>query len=101
MDTGGWSAADGKWHCYYGEDEPLGPGKFMDDRVQTAFEYAYANARIMSNVKPFTVRLHFHGDLDFFLGSRRSGGVIERALMEKNIGKRCDRIMRVPHRKLI
>ena len=32
--------------CYFGEDEPLGPGKFMGRPRATTFEYAYANARI-------------------------------------------------------
>ena len=47
MDTGGglrWWQID----CYYGEDEPLGPGKFMGRPRATTFEYAYADARIMN-----------------------------------------------------
>src|SRR5438094_9075526 len=46
MDTGGGLR---RWQmdCYYGEDEPLGPGKFMGRPRATTFEYAYANARIM------------------------------------------------------
>lgn len=45
MDTGGGLR---RWQidCYYGEDEPLGPGKFMARPRATTFEYAYANARI-------------------------------------------------------
>ena len=45
MDTGGGLR---RWQidCYYGEDEPLGPGKFMGRPRATTFEYAYANARI-------------------------------------------------------
>ncbi len=50
-----------------------------------------------SNVKPFTVRLHFHGDLDFFLGRRQSGGVIERALTEKTSTKDVIESCGVPH----
>ena len=46
MDTGGGLR---RWQidCYYGEDEPLGPGKFMGRPRATTFEYAYAKARIM------------------------------------------------------
>ena len=45
MDTGGGLR---RWQidCYYGEDEPLGPGKFMGRPRATTFEYAYAIARI-------------------------------------------------------
>jgi hypothetical protein len=45
IDTGGGLR---RWQidCYYGEDEPLGPGKFMGRPRATTFEYAYANARI-------------------------------------------------------
>ena len=45
MDTGGGLR---RWQidCYYGEDEPLGPGKLMGRPRATTFEYGYANARI-------------------------------------------------------
>jgi len=45
VDTGGGLR---KWQldCYYGEDEPLGPGKFMGRPRATTFEYAYATARV-------------------------------------------------------
>src|SRR5919197_1208399 len=45
MDTGGGLC---RWQidCYLGEDDPLGPGKFMGRPRATTFEYAYANARI-------------------------------------------------------
>src|SRR6266700_8122873 len=45
VDTGGGLR---RWQvdCYFGEDEPLGPGKFMGRPRATTFEYAYANARI-------------------------------------------------------
>jgi len=45
MDTGGGLR---RWQidCYYGEDEPLGPGKFMGRPRATSFEYGYANVRI-------------------------------------------------------
>jgi len=47
MDTGGGLR---RWQidCYYGEDEPLGPGRFMGRPRATTFEYAYAIARIMN-----------------------------------------------------
>jgi hypothetical protein len=47
MDTGGGLR---RWQmdCYYGEDEPLGPGKLMGRPRATTFEYAYANVRVMN-----------------------------------------------------
>jgi len=46
MDTGGGLR---RWQidCYYGEDEPLGPGKLMGRPRATTFEYVYAIARIV------------------------------------------------------
>ena len=45
VDTGGGLR---RWQvdCYYGEDEPLGPGKFMGRPRATTFEYAYSTARV-------------------------------------------------------
>jgi hypothetical protein len=45
VDTGGGLR---RWQldCYYGEDEPLGPGKLMGRPRATTFEYAYSTARI-------------------------------------------------------
>jgi hypothetical protein len=45
IDTGGGLR---RWQmdCYYGEDEPLGPGKFMARPRGTTFEYAYSTARL-------------------------------------------------------
>jgi hypothetical protein len=46
MDTGGGLR---RWQvdCYYGEDEPLGPGRFMARPRGTTFEYAYSDAKIV------------------------------------------------------
>jgi hypothetical protein len=43
MDTGGGLR---RWQvdCYWGEDEPLGPGRFMARPRGTSFEYAYSTA---------------------------------------------------------
>jgi uncharacterized protein len=49
------------------------------------------------NVKPFTVRFRFHGDLVLFLGSRASDGVIERSLREKTSIKDVIESCGVPH----
>jgi hypothetical protein len=45
VDTGGGLR---RWQldCYFGEDEPLGPGKFMGRPRSTTFEYAYSTARV-------------------------------------------------------
>ena len=45
MDTGGGLR---RWQLdlYYGEDEPLGPGRFMARPRGTTFEYAYSDAKV-------------------------------------------------------
>ena len=45
IDTGGGLR---RWQmdCYYGEDEPLGPGRFMARPRGTTFEYAFSTARL-------------------------------------------------------
>jgi hypothetical protein len=45
VDTGGGLR---RWQVdlYYGEDEPLGPGRFMGRPRGTTFEYAYSDARL-------------------------------------------------------
>jgi hypothetical protein len=45
VDTGGGLR---RWQIdlYWGEDEPLGPGRFMARPRGTTFEYAYSNARV-------------------------------------------------------
>jgi hypothetical protein len=45
VDTGGGLR---RWQidCYFGEDEPLGPGRLMGRPRATTFEYAYATARL-------------------------------------------------------
>jgi hypothetical protein len=48
-------------------------------------------------VKPFRVRLSFHGDLDFFLGSRQDGKVMERSLAEKTSVKDVIESSGIPH----
>jgi uncharacterized protein with PIN domain len=48
-------------------------------------------------VKPFTVRLRFHGDLNVFLGSRVGDAVIERQLAEKTSIKDVIESCGVPH----
>jgi uncharacterized protein with PIN domain len=48
-------------------------------------------------VKPFTVRLDFHGDLDFFLRSRMHGRPVERTLTEKTSIKDVIESCGVPH----
>jgi len=45
VDTGGGLR---RWQldCYYGDDEPLGPGKMMARPRGSTFEYAYSTARV-------------------------------------------------------
>ena len=49
------------------------------------------------DVKPFTVRLQLHGDLDFFLRSAVRGRSIERSLSEKTSVKDVIESFGVPH----
>jgi len=51
-------------------------------------------------VSPFTVRLNFHGDLIFFLGSRKPGQKIERNLGEKSSVKDVIESCGVPHSEI-
>jgi uncharacterized protein len=48
-------------------------------------------------VKPFTVRLCFHGDLNVFLGSKAGDAIIERRLTEKTSIKDIIESCGVPH----
>jgi uncharacterized protein with PIN domain len=48
-------------------------------------------------VKPCTIRLNLHGDLDFFLGSRTRGQSIKRSLSEKTSVKDVIESCGVPH----
>jgi len=48
-------------------------------------------------VNPFTVRLHVHGDLDFFLPSSTHGGRVERRLSEKTSVKDVIESCGIPH----
>src|SRR5437762_12805384 len=48
-------------------------------------------------MKPFTVRLNFHGDLDFFLRSKLRSGIVSRALNEKTSVKDVIESCGVPH----
>jgi uncharacterized protein len=51
-------------------------------------------------VKPFKVRLCFHGDLDVFLGSKARDAVIERHLTEKTSIKDVIESCGVPHSEI-
>ena len=48
-------------------------------------------------MKPFTVRLHVHGDLDFFFPARRPADKIERCLREKTSVKDVIESCGIPH----
>jgi uncharacterized protein with PIN domain len=48
-------------------------------------------------VSPFTIRLKFHGDLPFFLGTKTRREIIERALREKTSVKDVIESCGVPH----
>lgn len=52
---------------------------------------------LLINVKPFTVRLCFRGDLDFFLRSKARSRTVERSLIEKTSVKDVIESCGVPH----
>lgn len=52
---------------------------------------------LLINVKPFTVRLRFRGDLDFFLHSKARSRTVERSLSEKTSVKDVIESCGVPH----
>ena len=82
MDTGGGLR---RWQidCYFGEDEPLGPGKLQGRPRATTLSTLTPTHESRINVKPFTVRLRFRGDLDFFARSKTRSRSVERHLSEK------------------
>jgi len=49
------------------------------------------------DVKAFSIRLHVHGDIDFFLGPRTRGGRVERRLSEKTSVKDVIESCGIPH----
>lgn len=49
------------------------------------------------NIKPFSVRFNFHGDLDFFIGSRTRLRCVERSLSERTSVKDVIESCGVPH----
>jgi uncharacterized protein with PIN domain len=54
-------------------------------------------SELQTNVRRFTVRLNFHGDLDFFLGPKTCSHTIERSLSEKTSVKDVIEACGVPH----
>ena len=96
VDTGGGLR---RWQvdCYYGEDEPLGPGRFMGRPRGTTPSMPTLTQKSSSDVNAFTVRLKFHDDLTFFLKSKTSDGIIERNLGEKTSVKDVIESCGVPH----
>ena len=67
------------------------------DRVQLPSSTLTRTRESRIDVKPFTVRLNLHGDLDFFLRSGERGRSIERSLMEKTSVKDVIESCGVPH----
>src|SRR5262249_40580902 len=70
--------------------------------------YKVGRVRLLSNtrmptraslidLKPFSVRLHVHGDLDFFLGRSRTRRSIKRSLSEKTSVKDVIESCGIPH----
>src|SRR5438552_12592069 len=90
MDTG---CGLRRWQidCYFGEDEPLGPGKFMGRPRATTFEYAYANARIAKLGEPIDRSAEFSWRSKLF---HRIEKLYRAKSDRKNLGERRDRIVR-------
>jgi uncharacterized protein len=67
------------------------------DRAQLRSSTLTLTRESRIDVKPFTVRLKLHGDLDFFLRSGARGRSIERSLREKTSVKDVIESFGVPH----
>jgi uncharacterized protein with PIN domain len=74
-----------------------GPANSWGDRVQRRSNTLTPTRESRIDVKPFTVRLKVHGDLDFFLRSGVRGRSIERSLSEKTSVKDVIESCGVPH----
>jgi uncharacterized protein with PIN domain len=74
-----------------------GQANSWDDRVQLLSSTLTPTRESRIDVKPFTVRLNLHGDLDFFLRSGARGRSIERGLVEKTSVKDVIEACGVPH----
>jgi uncharacterized protein with PIN domain len=67
------------------------------DRARLPSNTLTLRCESLTNVKPFPVRLNFHGNLDFFLQSAARGRSIERTLSEKTSVKDVIEACGVPH----
>src|SRR5437762_9470675 len=74
-----------------------GPASSWGDRAQRRLSTLTPKRESWIDVNPFTVRLHLHGDLDFFLRSAARGRSIERKLSEKTSVKDVIESCGVPH----
>src|SRR5438067_5440057 len=73
------------------------PASSWGDRAQRRLSTLTPKRESWIDVNPFTVRLHLHGDLDFFLRSEAPGPSIERKLGEKTSVKDVIESCGVPH----
>src|SRR6184192_3964489 len=74
-----------------------GPASSWGDRAQRRLSTLTPKRESWIDVNPFTVRLHLHGDLDFFLRSAARGRSIARKLGEKTSVKDVIESCGVPH----
>ena len=73
------------------------PASYKAGRVRLLLSTRTPTHESLIDVKPFSIRLHVHGDLDFFLGSRVGRGQIERRLSEKTSVKDVIESCGIPH----
>ena len=84
--------------CYYGEDEPLGPGTIHGTAAwHRHLSMPTPTQKSSNDVSVFRVRLKFHDDLTFFLKSKTSSGIIDRNLGEKTSAKDVIESCGIPH----
>src|SRR2546421_338806 len=91
------ACAAGKSTAISAKTNRLDPASFKVDRVRPLLNTLMPTHASSIDVKPFSVRLNFHGDLGFFLRSRTRSGSIERSLSEKTSVKDVIESCGIPH----
>src|SRR4029077_13111097 len=87
----------GKSTAILAKTNPLVPASFRVDPVRPLLNTLMPTHTSSIDVKPFSVRINLHGDLDFFLPTRIRRKSIERSLTEKTSIKDVIESCGVPH----
>src|SRR5437763_1481104 len=91
------ACADGKSTAISEKTNLLARGSYKVGRVRLLSNTRMPTHASSIDLKPFSVRLHVYGDLDFFLGRTRPRRNIERRLREKTSVKDVIESCGIPH----